>query len=597
MVALGCVFGLSGKTLASELVPLPYGIAKRQDFTADGRFLRFGNQRYEVRTQRLVTLPGPTADASYSLFSGNGQVQFGTYWIDNWNYAFRRTAGGFAALGGSSSFGFVDSDESGQNAIWESTFVPHGGGTITTTTGVVGWTWFEQTQAYSPLALSGNGKFGFFRGKEFGEIEQVSEGEFFDIRQGEWQDPRVSACSYDGQTAIGLDTGRAFIWRRGVGFVNISELVGTADVVPLSISSDGETVTLRSSQSTDKVYVYTSDVGLETLASFLTRQGVDLTGWARFDFAYLGGHNEGIVVAGIKDGSYIYAHGWYKGSHLTVDLSRARVLPGGALKGKVIFAEPKSYGRRVILTSSSSNMTIDSDAWVPAGKTVASLTVRTSAGSPGDRYTVNAASEDLSASDDLEVIAYFKTLSLTPTVAFDHYPITLTATLDRVSNVAVPLSVGYSLYVNGAPQKVTVPAGASLGKATFTPAIGYSMVAPTALTVTVQDSRAPYAVTKTATMTLYPVVDSLSINPASIGSNGSGTGTIGIGRPAPAGGITYHVSASDAIATVPSTVSMPAGAMTVGFNIGVGVVSTQKTITVQARYGNSFRATTFRAVP
>lgn len=589
---------VTSNLFANELVRLPYSVANRKQFTADGRFILYGNRRYEVKTQRLVTLVGPTVGSYFSQISGNGQVQFGNYFMDNWSYGFRRTAAGFSVQGSDSGFSYVESDVSGQNVLWSSTYIPHGGGTITYRSGVIGWPWFSWHLAYEGLALSGNGKFGFFRGREFGDVFRISESEFQPISTAEWQQPQITACSHDGKAAIGYDSGRGFLWREGVGFLDLGELIGSGvSAVPRSISSDGNTVTIEALAEPGRVYVYVVGLGVKTLTEFLVEHGFDLSGWTRFDSAYLGGFGEGIIVAGSRNGEFMYAHGWYQGSHISVDLGRTRVLPGGAVKGKVILSEPKPHGRRIALTSNSPNMTIDSDAWVPAGKTVASFTVRTNPASPGDRYTVTAQTDGLIASDDLEVVAYFKSLTITPTVLFDHYPITITANLDRVSIQSLALQLSYSPYFSGAPENIIIYSGDSSGSVTTTPAIGYSMTTPSPLTVTARDTRDPYARSKTASVTLYPIVDTIAVFPSTIASNGSGTGTVSVAKPAPAGGITYTLTSFDAVATVPATVTLPPGALSVDFPISVGIVPAPKTVYVQARYDNSLRNTAFQAVP
>jgi len=120
------------------------------------------------------------------------------------------------------------------------------------------------------------------------------------------------------------------------------------------------------------------------------------------------------------------------------------------------------------------------------------------------------------------------------------------------------------------PSSVTVGAGATT--ATFT--VTTSAVA-TSTTVTI--SAAYGGVTKTASLTVTPAppppptLSSLTLNPSSvIGGAQSSTGRVTLSSPAPAGGVTVMLSSSNpGVASVPSSIVVPAGATTATFTVRV----------------------------
>jgi hypothetical protein len=132
------------------------------------------------------------------------------------------------------------------------------------------------------------------------------------------------------------------------------------------------------------------------------------------------------------------------------------------------------------------------------------------------------------------------------------------------------------------PASVTVPDGAST--ATF--AIGTSAVSVS----TVGTLSASYGgVTKTVTLTVNPVpaaaLSSLSLNPSSVVGGASSTGMVTLSQAAPSGGATVALASSNtAVATVPASVLIPAGASSMSFS--VTSLPTKKTVsaTISANY-------------
>jgi hypothetical protein len=137
-----------------------------------------------------------------------------------------------------------------------------------------------------------------------------------------------------------------------------------------------------------------------------------------------------------------------------------------------------------------------------------------------------------------------------------------------------------------APATVTVAAGATSASVS----LGTSAVSDsTGVTISASYGGA----TRTASLTvLPPAVSSLALNPTSVigGPLGNSTGTVTLNGPAPAGGAQVALSSSDAAASVPSSVTVPAGATTATFNVTTGVVVTTTNATISASYKGSSRS-------
>jgi hypothetical protein len=145
-----------------------------------------------------------------------------------------------------------------------------------------------------------------------------------------------------------------------------------------------------------------------------------------------------------------------------------------------------------------------------------------------------------------------------------------------------------------APTSVTVVAGATT--ATFT--VNTSAVTAST-TATISASYA--GVTETASLTVTPApppppaptLSSLTLNPSSvIGGVQSSTGQVTLTAPAPAGGATVMLSASNGAARVPSSVFVPAGATSATFTVNTSIVLLSTSVTISASYNGTTRRAT-----
>ena len=90
-----------------------------------------------------------------------------------------------------------------------------------------------------------------------------------------------------------------------------------------------------------------------------------------------------------------------------------------------------------------------------------------------------------------------------------------------------------------------------------------------------------------------PILQGVSISPASVAGGSNATGTILLNSSAPSGGIEATVSTSNLIAQPPPIVTVPAGQTSVNFTITTSSVSTNTVVTITAAVGNTSRSGTF----
>ncbi len=88
-----------------------------------------------------------------------------------------------------------------------------------------------------------------------------------------------------------------------------------------------------------------------------------------------------------------------------------------------------------------------------------------------------------------------------------------------------------------------------------------------------------------STQNTYPEPASVSLSPNSIGSGSTSTGTVTLNCPSPYGGTVVSLSSSNtAAATVPSSVTVPAGQTSATFTVTGQSISSATTVTITANY-------------
>jgi uncharacterized protein (TIGR03437 family) len=89
-----------------------------------------------------------------------------------------------------------------------------------------------------------------------------------------------------------------------------------------------------------------------------------------------------------------------------------------------------------------------------------------------------------------------------------------------------------------------------------------------------------------------PQVQALTLSASSVASGGTVQGTVTLSAAAPVGGAAVALSSNSSVATIPSTIIVPAGGTTATFTIAAGTVSSTQSATILASYqGSSAQAT------
>ncbi|HEV8687592.1 MAG TPA: hypothetical protein VGQ84_09965 [Gaiellaceae bacterium] len=244
-------------------------------------------------------------------------------------------------------------------------------------------------------------------------------------------------------------------------------------------------------------------------------------------------------------------------------------LNGGAPAGGAVVPLAANYPDRLIVPPTVT---------VPAGSTSATFTV-----TPG-QTTVNAASVMISgeyggvtAGDILFIYPETPALELNGFTVSTSTPSPGGVVQGTVS-IQFPATAGGIVVMLGStdpalaavPPSVTIPQG--LTSATFSIT---TQPVTKATDVTILASR---SMTLRQTLQLLPpgALADLSLNPATVTGGTPSTGTITLTSPAPAGGVAVALSSHDTtVATVPASITVPAGAASATFTVTTKVVCCQ----------------------
>jgi acetyl esterase/lipase len=185
------------------------------------------------------------------------------------------------------------------------------------------------------------------------------------------------------------------------------------------------------------------------------------------------------------------------------------------------------------------------------------------------------------ADDDLPGLPTLTSLALSPAAVVGGNGSTGTVTLSgpAFSGGAVVSLASGDTNLATVPATVTVPAGATTATFTVT-------AKPVATTAPVQVSAFYRGVTRTAGLTVQEAtLASVSVSPGSFaGSCKVPTSKVILTGKAPAGGVVLALSSSNPAASVPATVTVPAGASSAGFNVMTSAVTATQNGAISATW-------------
>lgn len=188
----------------------------------------------------------------------------------------------------------------------------------------------------------------------------------------------------------------------------------------------------------------------------------------------------------------------------------------------------------------------------------------------------------------------FASLSLNPTTVPEQSPSTGTVTLATAApegGAAIALSSSNTVIAT-VPATVIVPAGAT--SATFTVSTK-SASASTPVMISATYAR----VTVSATLTVTPALAAISLIPTSVTMGTASTGTVTLSAPAPTAGAVVALLSSNAVASVPTSVTVAAGATSATFTVSTGALTgcASSVATISATYGGVTRSAGFTVTP
>jgi hypothetical protein len=275
-------------------------------------------------------------------------------------------------------------------------------------------------------------------------------------------------------------------------------------------------------------------------------------------------------------------------------LNQSAVVGGTTAQGTIILEAPAPKGGvSVALTNNSSVINIPSSVTVPAGATSASFPITTSTVStstaaqiqadPGTNYSATLWVDPAPTAGPLSV-------TLDPTSVNGGTNSQGTVTLSSAApagGTVVNLSSSNTAVVT-VPTSVTVPAGST--SATFTASTS-NVSFQTLVSITASSGRA----TESATLKVNPApapvtLVSLALSPTSVKGGNTSQGTVTLSSFAPASGTLVTLASSNTgVATVPASVTVPAGATSATFTISTNKVSSSTSVGITASAGGVTR--------
>ncbi|HVK09511.1 MAG TPA: hypothetical protein VM597_12110, partial [Gemmataceae bacterium] len=238
---------------------------------------------------------------------------------------------------------------------------------------------------------------------------------------------------------------------------------------------------------------------------------------------------------------------------------------------------------------------------VPAGATRVSFPVTTSAVAKSTAVMIEARDDGLPDRTVLWVDpgaapAAVSGLSFAPSAVTGGGTSQGTVTLSApapAGGLVVTLSSGNAAVA--VPATVTVPAGASSAAFTVTTSV---VSAATAVAVTATGGGASRSATLTVNPPAAVTLANLTVNPTSVTGGSSATGTVTLSGPAPAGGLVVSLSSGNpAVAGVPASVTVPAGATSASFTVTTAAVTANTTVTLTATAGGVTRTASLTVTP
>lgn len=266
-----------------------------------------------------------------------------------------------------------------------------------------------------------------------------------------------------------------------------------------------------------------------------------------------------------------------------VSVENATVGSGGATHGTVQLSGRAPKGGLVVtLSSNSSAATVPATVTVNEGEDQASFKISAGSVATATPVTITATAGAVSETASLTVSPLgLASISARPSsVDGGHSSIGIVELNGPAGVGGLVVTLASSDSSTTVPATITIAAGRSFGSFQIT-TTAVALQTPVTLTATVGTQSV------TATFVVNPVsLEGLEIHPGHVVGGGTTTGTVAISGPAPSGGIVITLASNSASATLPTTVTIPAGQNSVAFTITTTTVTANTVVQITATYGS-----------
>ena len=293
-----------------------------------------------------------------------------------------------------------------------------------------------------------------------------------------------------------------------------------------------------------------------------------------------------------------------------LSLSPTSVPSGSSSTATVTLNAPAPSAGAVVQLSAMSPATVPATLTVPAGSTTATFTVSTSA------VTATAQSKVFALlNTSWGAVLTVQSGGAPPPSGGTPVAPTLLAPVNG-ARVSLPLTLDWNDVTNAASYQVQVDDSSSFGSPfTINTTITASQLTTSALsarqywwrvrgrnsagTAGAWSSTRSFTVQTSTTPPPSPAMSSLSISPTSVtGASANATGTATLTAAAPSGGAVVTLSSSNTnAATVPASITIPAGSTSTTFPVTSKAVTTSTSVTVSSAYGGVTRTATLTVNP
>lgn len=149
------------------------------------------------------------------------------------------------------------------------------------------------------------------------------------------------------------------------------------------------------------------------------------------------------------------------------------------------------------------------------------------------------------------------------------------------------------------PPSISIPAGSTSGPFTIstTAVTGFNQTVSIVIGTTNSSREAFLTVTPAPAQQPPAALSGVSVNPTAVDGGTSSTGTVILTSPAPAGGFAVSLSSNNAAASVPASVTVPAGVTSANFTVTTTSVTTTQSPVISAVAGTVTQTATLTVNP